>query len=98
MRLGLHMAEVVEGDARAELRRAEEARNAMEQRLRVKLVALWSDDRLWRRGPGLTQVLDRTTPEARRRLQRTQQRARDMIDYEYARLERALLPPLARAP
>ena len=90
------LADAVEGDARHELKRAGDARDACEGELAVALVKVWSDPDLWVRGPGRTWVLNTRGSEARRRINRARRESFAIIDACYARMERALLPRAAR--
>lgn len=94
LRAGRSLADMIEGERNAELRRAEEIRNSAEKRLAVKLAAIWSDDEIWRRVPGGVQVLD-TSKKAL--LRKKRQQSLDVIDREYEREARGLLPRVARA-
>lgn len=89
------MADRVEEDARGELRRAAEVRDECEERLTIAVVRILDDRSLWRPGPGRTEVLDRSTRAARRRIEKARQKAFAVIDGEYSRMARGLLPRAA---
>ena len=68
--------------------------NSAERRLAVKLASIWSDNRLWRKIPGGEEVLD-TSKQKLLKAKRRESLA--LIDREYARQARGLLPRIARA-